>query len=44
MKWVERGKQTLISFKRTRIHQVDNLIEKIEHINEPIDLKEQDNH
>ena len=38
-KWIERGDKALIIFKKSRIHQIDNLIEKIEQESEVIDFK-----
>jgi len=30
MEWIEKGKQVVVIFKKTRINQIDNLIEKLE--------------
>jgi hypothetical protein len=37
MEWVEKGSKTLVVFKKSRIHQIDNLIEKIERTNETLE-------
>lgn len=39
MEWIERGEKTLIIFKKSRIHQIDKLMAKIEQENETLELK-----
>lgn len=38
MKWVEKGKQTLVVFTKHRIHQIDNLIEEFEKTSETLEF------
>ena len=39
MKWIVNGSKTLVVFKKSRIHQIDNIIEKLEKTNETLELE-----
>lgn len=40
MKWVEKGKQSFVIFKKSRSHELDNLVEEFEKISEALELKD----
>jgi len=40
MKWVEKGKQTVVVFKKSRSHELDNLVEEFEKISEGLELED----